>query len=107
MLTGTSDVNGDTVKNRLDIRLDGFQGPFDVVTDITTFVPGSPKAADAPQLGGGLVERHGRRRAVRVTGGVVTGLMQFNRLIRGAFDEDESVRCASPIAEADRILDDW
>lgn len=33
--------------------------------------------------------------------------MQFKRMTGGVFAEDESVRCASSAAGADRILDEW
>ena len=124
---GTFEVRADTAKSRLYIQLVGFfreadvqstldalrteagkfQGPFDVVTDISKFLPGSPKAADAIQQGGELVKEFGRRRAVRVTGGIVTGLMQFKRLLGGVFEEDETVRYATSVEEADKILNQW
>lgn len=124
---GNFEVRSDTARGRLYIRLGGFfresdvqptldalraevdkfTGPFDVVTDITRFVPSSPKATEALRQGGEMVKRAGRRRAVRVTGGIVTGLMQFKRLMGGVFQEDETVRYASSVAEADSILDDW
>ena len=124
---GNFEVTADTAKARLYIRLGGFfresdvqptldalraeverfTGPFDVITDISKFVPSSPKAAEALKQGGELVKQGGRRRAVRVTGGVVTGLMQFKRLMGGVFKEDETVRYASSVEEADRILDVW
>jgi hypothetical protein len=124
---GKAEVRADPVKGRLFLRLGGFfreadvqptldalraevgrfNGPFDVITDITKFVPSSPAAADALKMGGELVKASGRRRAVRVTGGIITGLMQFKRLMGGVFDEDETVRYASTVEEADRILDDW
>jgi hypothetical protein len=127
MLVGSFDIKADTNKSRLYIGLSGFfreadvqptldalrfeagkfQGPFDVITDISKFVPSSPKAADALKQGGELVKRCGRRRAVRVTGGIVTGLMQFKRLMGGVFEEDETVRYATSVEEADRILDNW
>lgn len=124
---GNFEIRADTVNSRLYLRLSGFfresdvkptldalgaeverfTGPFDVITDITKFVPSSPKAADALKRGGEMVKRAGRRRAVRVTGGIVTGLMQFKRLMGGVFKEDETVRYASSVTEADRVLDDW
>jgi len=124
---GTFQIRADTVKSRLYIQLYGFfreadvqptldalrtecgkfAGPFDVVMDISKFLPGSPRAADAIKQGGELVKEFGRRRAVRVTGGVITGLMQFKRLVGGVFAEDETVRYASSIGEADGILDHW
>lgn len=84
-----------------------FDGYFDVVTDLSSFVPGSPAAADALRQGGEIVKEHGRRRAIRVTGGIMTGIMQFKRLLGRVFDEDENVRYATSIEEADRALDNW
>jgi len=124
---GNFEVTADTAKDRLYIRLGGFfresdvqptldalraeidrfTGPFDVITDISKFVPSSPKATEALKQGGELVKEFGRRRAVRVTGGIVTGLMQFKRLVGGVFAEDETVRYASSVSEADKILDHW
>ncbi len=124
---GTFEIKADTSKSRLYIGLSGFfreadvgptldalrteaakfHGPFDVVTDISKFLPGSPQAADAIRKGGEIVKQAGRRRAVRVTGGIVTGFMQFKRLLGGVFEEDESVRYATSIGEADKILDQW
>lgn len=124
---GSFDIKADTNTSRLYIGLSGFfreadvqptldalrveagkfQGPFDVITDISKFVPSSPKAADALKQGGELVKQCGRRRAVRVTGGIVTGLMQFKRLMGGVFDEDETVRYATSVEDANRILDNW
>lgn len=92
---------------RLEEELRGVTPGFDVVVDISRFVPGSPKAAEALRRGGEMVKKRGRRRAVRITGGIVTGLMQFKRMLGGIFAEDDTVRYASSRAEADRILDDW
>jgi hypothetical protein len=123
---GSFEVRTDPAKNRLYIRLGGFfrgrdvdpalgrlegalgtmRPGFDVVTDLSDFVPGSPGAAEALKRGGEMVKQHGRRNAVRITGGLMTGLMQFKRLLRGVFDE-ESVKYATSLVEADRILDEW
>lgn len=116
----------DTARNRLYITIRGFFrepeiGPleaelqsllgqlkpgFDVVTDLSGFKPASPGAAEAIRRGGELVKARGRRHAVRVTGGIVSGLLQFKRLLGGVFAED-GVRYARSVAEADRILDAW
>ena len=121
------DVTFDAARNRLYIRLAGFFreadvqpalarleeemkgiiSGFDVVVDISRFKPGSPRAAEALRKGGEMVKERGRRRAVRITGGIITGLMQFKRVLGGIFAEDESVRYASSREEADRILDEW
>lgn len=121
------EVTVDAAKNRLYVRLSGFfreadvqpalarleeelsgvAPNFDVVVDISQFMPGSPRAAEALRRGGEMVKERGRRRAVRITGGIVTGLMQFKRMLGGVFAEDDTVRYASSRAEADRILDEW
>lgn len=123
---GSIDCRTDHVKNRLYIKLAGFfrgrdiepamqeleqalarlTPGLDVITDLTGFVPGSPAAAEALRRGGELVKAKNRRHAVRVTGGLMTGLMQFQRLLKGVFDE-KSVRYAKSVAEAHAILDDW
>lgn len=124
---GEFKVWSDTAKNRIYIRIGGFireaeakpaigvlqtelqkmRPDFDVVTDTSKFVPGSPAAVEALRLGAELVRDHGRRRAVRITSGIVTGLMQFKRVMGAVFDEDETVRYAGSLAEADAILDTW
>ena len=121
------EVRADTVKNRLYMRLAGFfretdirptmvkleeeldrlAPEFDIVIDISQFMPGSAKAAEALRKGGEMVKSRGRRRAVRIAGGIITGFMQFKRVLGGVFAEDETVRYASSMAEADRILDEW
>jgi len=123
---GSFECRADRVKNRLYIKLVGFfrgrdvepaleelkraldevKPDFDVVTDLSEFVPGSPAAAEALRQGGELVKARGRRHAVRITGGLMTGLMQFQRLLRQVFTE-ESVRYARTTAEADSVLDRW
>jgi hypothetical protein len=116
----------DPVKNRLYIRLSGFfreaevtrvfqeldatlgelRSGFDVVTDLTDFKPGSPGSARSLRRGAELVKARGRRRAVRVAGRLVTGLMQFRRELTGVFDEG-STRYARTVEEAEELLDNW
>lgn len=123
---GTFDYRVDKDKNRLYLKLGGFfrksdvpetmeklatalaevQPGFDVVTDLTDFVPGSPGSTAALTKGGELVAGRGRRRGVRVIGGLMAGLMQFQRLLSSIFS-DESTRYAKSVAEADAILDNW
>ncbi len=91
----------------LRTELAKMQPEFDVVTDFSRFMPASPKAVEGMRAGAELVKNHGRRRAVRVSGAVVTGLLQFKRVMGSVFAEDESVRYASSLAEADAILDNW
>jgi len=121
----TVEVRADTVKGRPYIQHVGFfreaddrpsldalrrearkfQGPFEVVTDISKFLLGLSNAADAIQQGGELVKEFGRRPVVRVTCGIVTGLMQLKRLVGGVLAEDETVRYATSICDADDIPD--
>ena len=123
---GTFRCHADSTRNRLYLNLVGFfrgrdvdpalaeldaalaklNPGFDVITDLSQFVPGSPAAAEALRRGAELIKSQGRRNAVRITGGLLTGLMQFKRLLRGIFEE-ESVRYAKSTTEADLILDRW
>lgn len=123
---GISEVRVDKAKNRLYITISGFfrktevpasmqrlksaladiRPGFDTVTDLSRFVPGAPGASDALAEGGAMIKEKGRRRGVRVTGGLMTGLMQFQRLLKGVFDE-ENTRYTKSVAEADAMLDNW
>ncbi|MCU0305086.1 MAG: hypothetical protein MUC56_13630 [Thermoanaerobaculales bacterium] len=123
---GKSELRVDRAKNRLYIKLSGFfrgadvepamrdleaavrdlRPGFDTVTDLSSFVPGSPGAGDALTRAGELLRAKGRRRGVRITGGLITGLMQFQRLLKGVFS-DEHTRFAKSLREADEILDSW
>ena len=125
-MSGKIEFRADRAKNRLYIRLSGFlrskhvdpameeleialrnlQPHFDVVTNLSSFVPGSPGASAALARGGEMIKEKGRRHGVRVTGGLMTGLMQFQRLLKGVFDE-KSTRYAKTIQEADAMLNSW
>ena len=125
-MSGKIEFRVDRAKNRLYIRLSGFFrsahiGPgmadleaalselkpdIDVVTDLTDFVPGSPGAAAALTQGGEMIKTKGRRHGIRITGGLMTGLMQFQRLLKGVFNE-ENTRYAKSLEEADAMLDSW
>jgi hypothetical protein len=125
-MSGRIEFQVDRVKNRLYIRLSGFlrsknvdpameeleaallelQPNLDVVTDLTDFVPGSPGASAALARGGEMLKKKGRRHGIRITGGLMTGLMQFQRLLKGVFDE-KSTRYAKSLQEADAMLDSW
>ena len=125
-MSGRIEFQVDRVKNRLYIRLSGFlrsknvdpameeleaalselQPNLDVVTDLTDFVPGSPGASGALARGGEMIKEKGRRHGIRITGGLMTGLMQFQRLLKGVFDE-KSTRYAKSLEEADAMLDSW
>lgn len=120
------EFRADRVKNRLYIRLSGFfrgsdvdpamieleaalrelKPGFDTITDLSKFVPGAPGATSALTRGGELIKNKGRRHGVRITGGLMTGLMQFQRLLKGVFDEDKT-RYVRSMQEAEATLDDW
>lgn len=120
------EFRADRAKNRLYIRLSGFfrgrdvdpamaelevvlkdlSPGFDTVTDLSDFVPGAPGATAALTKGGEIIKNKGRRHGVRITGGLMTGLMQFQRLLKGVFDEDKT-RYAKSMQEAEAMLDSW
>jgi len=123
---GKYEIKADTTRNRLYIRIEGFfregdeapiwsdldsklemlQPGFDVITDLTGFKPGLPGVAKSLRRAGEMVKARGRRRAVRVAGKIVTGLLQFKREMKGLFP-DEETRYAKSVEEAERILDEW
>ena len=125
-MSGKIEYRVDRAKNRLYIRLSGFlrskhvdpamvdlevalgdlQPDFDVITDLSDFVPGSPGASSALARGGEMIKKKGRRRGVRITGGLMNGLMQFHRQLRGVFD-DKDTRYAKSVQEAEAMLDSW
>lgn len=120
------EFRADRAKNRLYIRLSGFfrsadvdpamaelegvlkdlSPGFDTITDLSNFVPGSPGATAALTKGGEIIKNKGRRHGVRITGGLMTGLMQFQRLLKGVFDEGKT-RYAKSQQEAEAMLDSW
>jgi hypothetical protein len=125
-MSGSFDFRVDRAKNRLYITLSGFfrgrdvepaleqleaalrdvQPDFDTITDLSGFVPGAPGATEALKRGGEMVRAQGRRNGVRITGGLMTGLMQFQRMLRGVFSE-ENTRYAKSMTEAESMLDNW
>jgi hypothetical protein len=125
-MSGEYEVRVDPIKNRLYIRIIGFfrgkdvepalaalevalrdvKPGFDTVTDLSEFLPGAPGAASALARGAEMVKAKGRRRGVRITVGLMTGIMQFQRFLKGVFD-DKTTRSAKSIQEADEILDSW
>ncbi len=125
-MSGTFDFRVDRSKNRLYISLSGFfhgrdvepalaeletalrdvQPGFDTITDRTGFVPGAPGATEALKRGGEMVRTRGRRNGVRITGGLMTGLMQFQRMLKGVFSEDNT-RYAKSVQKAEAMLDNW
>jgi hypothetical protein len=92
----------------LSAELSTMQSTFDVVTDYSSFLPASPKGAEGMRSGAELLKRRGRRRAVRVTGSILGGLLQYERIVGDVFpDDDDTVRYAGSMAEADALLDNW
>jgi hypothetical protein len=122
---GEFDFHVDETKNRLYIRLSGFfrkdesdalfaalkttlgqvRSGFDAVTDVRDLRPGSPESAADLEKAVQIIRDAGRNRAVRITGGLVTGIMQFKRVVQSVFGNDPKVRYVSSPEEADRILD--
>lgn len=120
------EFRADRAKNRLYIRLGGFfrgadvdpamaelqevlkdlSPGFDTITDLSDFVPGAPGATAALTKGGELLKNKGRRHGVRITGGLMTGLMQFQRLLKGVFSDDKT-KYAKSMQEAEAMLDSW
>lgn len=125
-MAGKIEFKVDRGKNRLYITISGFfrgrdvdpamaelekvvqdlRPGFDTITDLSEFVPGAPGASEALTRGGEILAAKGRRRGVRITGGLITGLMQFQRMLKGVFDEDNT-RYAKSMAEAEALLDNW
>jgi hypothetical protein len=125
-MAGSFEFKADPITNRLYIRLSGFfrgrdvdpamdelsrvlgelRPGFDTITDLSDFVPGAPGASKALTEGGEKIKAAGRRRGVRVTGGLMTGLMQFQRMLKGVFEEDDT-RYAKSLREAEELLDNW
>jgi len=123
---GDYEVRYDPAKRRLYLRLAGFfresdaltslaalekelsvaSPGFDVVADLSRFLPASPSAAGHIRRAAELVKTSGRRRAVRISSRLVTAMMQLNREVKGMFDE-ETIRYASSVEEAEEILDSW
>jgi hypothetical protein len=120
------EVRYDPAKHRLYLKLAGFfkesealmslaaleqelattTPGFDVVADLSRFLPASPSAAVHIRRAAELVKTSGRRRAVRIASRLVTAMMQLNRELKGMFDED-TIRYASSLEEAEEILDSW
>jgi len=120
------EFRADRAKNRLYIRLSGFfrgadvdpamaeleavlkdlSHGFDTITDLSDFVPGAPGATAALTKGGELIKNKGRRNGVRITGGLMTGLLQFQRLLKGVFSDDKT-KYAKSMQEAESMLDNW
>jgi hypothetical protein len=96
----------DPAMTELEAALEELRPDFDTITDLSGFVPGSPGATAALTRGGEMIKKKGRRNGVRITGGLMTGLMQFQRMLKGVFDEDKT-RYAKSLQEAEAMLDSW
>jgi hypothetical protein len=91
---------------KVEVALRDLRPEIDTVTDLSDFIPGAPGATAALSRGGELLIKRGRRHGVRVTGGLMTCLMQFKRQLKGVVDE-KTTRYEKSIEEADAILDSW
>ena len=126
-MAGSLEIKADPVKNRLYIRISGFyrskeadpamlgqleaalrelRPGFDTITDLSDFVPGAPGATALLTRGGEMIKAAGRRRGVRISGGLMAGLMQFQRMLKGVFGE-ENTRYVKSMREAEALLDAW
>jgi hypothetical protein len=116
------DVHSNTTKNRLYLRLDGFltdqetkeaadqviahinklRPGFDAITDISTYKPGSEKAAAEIVRAQQVYKSRGVRLIVRIVGASVLGKMQFQRTGQEVGLEMAYV---TSLQEAERLLD--
>lgn len=115
-------VHADVARNRLYLTLSGFfsaeeskqcgdetvaairklKTGYDVITDISTFKPGTPEVAKDIERVQAHFKSSGARRGVRVVGGNAASSMQFARLASQA----GFTSCnAATMAEAEKILD--
>lgn len=90
----------------LERALEGVAPGFDVITDLRGFKPGSPAAARHMREAAMMIKKKGRRNGVRISGKLVTGMMQLNREVSGLFGED-TIHYASSVDEAEELLDNW
>jgi len=88
----------------LELALDDLEPGFDVIVDLSHFKPASPATARFIREGAEIIKRRGRRNAVRITGRIVSGVLQFKRILEGVFP-DETVSYAKNMEEAEAILD--
>jgi len=117
------EVRGNSIKNRLYLRLDGYMSDeetreaadaviaailklrpgFDAITDITTYKPGSDKAAAEITRAQQVYKSHKCRLIVRIVGASVLGKMQFQRT---GSEVGLKMAYVTSLAEAERLLDD-
>ena len=117
------EVHGNPIKNRLYLRLDGYLSDaetkeaadavianilklrpgFDAITDITTYKPGSDKAAAEIMRAQQVYKSHKCRLIVRIVGPSVLGKMQFQRT---GGEVGLEMAYVTSMAEAERLLDE-
>jgi hypothetical protein len=116
-------VHADAVRNRLYLTLSGFfsaeeskqcgdetvaaikrlRPGYDVITDISTFKPGTPEVAKDIERVQAHFKATGAKRGVRVVGANAASSMQFARLATAA----GFTSCnAATLADAEKILDE-
>ncbi|MFB6164087.1 MAG: hypothetical protein ABEJ31_02915 [Haloarculaceae archaeon] len=82
----------------------GMDPDFEVVTDISDFVPGDQDAVKYIEKGKKVIKENGAAAAVRVTGNAsATGQMHFENV--GDDHEDYPVAMAETVEEAEKLLD--
>jgi len=117
-------VETDDGKDRIHLTLEGHMGPeetaaaadavieaaerldpgFDLVNDMSTFVPTSDEAMDHIKRGKKGLAENGQAAAVRVVSDSTTGQMQFDRAGEGV--EEYALEKAETVDEAERLLDE-
>ncbi|MFB6083705.1 MAG: hypothetical protein ABEJ94_05620 [Halorientalis sp.] len=117
-------VDVDEAQNRLYLDVGGYFGPeeakkaneatkeavqrldsgFEVITDLSEFVPGDQDAVKYIEGGKQVVREPGASAAVRVVGeGSATGQMRFERV--GEDEEEHAVAVADTVEQAEKSLD--
>jgi hypothetical protein len=76
---------------------------FDLVNDMSTFVPTSDEAMEHIKRGKKGLAENGQAAAVRVVSESTTGQMQFDRAGEGV--EEYALAKAESVAEAEKLLD--
>jgi hypothetical protein len=80
---------------------------FDVITDIATFRPATPKGAEDIKRGQEFINQYGVRRIIRVVDMKenLISKMQFDRLSEKHYDQKVQITAVGSLAEADELLD--
>jgi hypothetical protein len=120
---GNWDVETDDTRNRIYLTLEGhldvtetaaaadavtgaaerLDPGFDIINDMSTFVPTSEEAMDHIERGKRALAENGQAAAVRVVSESTTGQMQFDRVGDGA--ESYQVAKAESMEDAETLLD--